>query len=139
MIPTKISFLVLTFFIVVNAGAQDIKKTKLDWTVTGLLDLDTKESANYSCSFTTNGTNDILWKQGGGKLIRTLHVISIDGDWKDIQIEGFVTYYIDEDGEKGTLIFKRSASGTTIVLDLSQSTYARLKQQFSVSRIAKSN
>ena len=139
MIPTKISFLVLTFFITVSAGAQDIKKGKLDWTVTGLLDLNTKESVNYSCSFTTNGANDISWTQGGGKYVTTFHVTSIYGDWADVQNAGSAVFYIEADGEKGSLTFKRTTSGTTIVLDLSQSTDARLKQQYSVSRISNSN
>ena len=135
----KCAFVLAFYCITVHAGAQDIRKTKLDWTVTSLFDLDTKVSVNYSCSFTTNGTNDILWTQSGGKSITTFHVTSISGDWTDVQGAGSAVFSIEAEGEKGTLTFKRFTSGITIVLDLSQSTDARLQQQYSVSRISNSN
>ena len=121
-------------FLAFASQAQDILTTQLIWSVTQLTDLNTSKSASYTCSFKTNGTQQILWVQKNN-YIRTLEVQQTMGTWTNVSRTGQVTYSIAEDSDTGTLTFERTSTGIFITLDLSQGTEPHLRQRFSVDQV----
>ncbi|MFM9839310.1 MAG: hypothetical protein ACKVOQ_13665 [Cyclobacteriaceae bacterium] len=126
------------FALIISAGygiAQDIRATKLIWTVTGLSDLNTNKVSVYNCVFETNGAQAIVWKQKNGAYATTFIVTQMVGTWASVQANGQMVYSIALDGETGTLTFMRDATGAFITVDLSQPSGSRLKHRYSIGQV----
>ena len=115
--------------------AQDIRTTKLVWTVTALSDINTNKNSAYTCVFETNGQQAIAWKQKNGAYNTSFAVTQLTGTWANVQADGQVVYDITLDGETGTLTFARNATGIFITLDLSQAGGSRLKHRYTVGQV----
>jgi hypothetical protein len=87
--------------------------------------------------FKTDSISTIIWDQSND--VATIAVEQADGLWGDVKLSGQITYTISVDGETGTLVFERSASGVYITLDLSQTKGGRLRHRYSVSQVTTSN
>jgi hypothetical protein len=131
----KILFIVISLVTFASLQAQDIRTTKLTWTVTALTDQSTNKNSAYSCVFETNGQQAIVWKQKNGTYIETLGVTQLVGTWASVQANGQVVYNISLDSETGTLTFARNATGAYITIDLSQPGGSRLKHKYSVGQV----
>jgi len=116
---------------------QDIRTAHLSWPVTQLQDLRTNATANYSCVFETQGAGQLLWKQKA--FTTTFTVQNISGTWENIQTEGKSVFDVAAEGLSGTLTFERTASGTTIVLDLTEPGGERIDHRYQVSDIITTN
>lgn len=131
----KILILAISLMTFALLQAQDVRTTKLTWTVTGLSDLNTNKNSVYNCVFETNGAQPIVWKQKNSTYLQALVVTQLTGNWADVQTNGQVGYDISIDGQTGTLTFMRDASGVFITIDLSQPTGNRLRHKYSVSLV----
>ena len=127
----------ISLFILPTVCAQDVRSTGLTWSVNELMDLNKNVSASYSCQFKTNGVMSIGWDQSAYDT--SLTVQQADGQWNDVTTPGQITYSISLDGETGTIVFERTASGVYITLDLSQPNGGRLRHRYSVSQVTASN
>ena len=114
---------------------QNIKNERLKWTVSGLSDLRTNESADYRCTFISDGSDNIQWIQKNGSFINTLKVIGTNGTWDDVKEDGQITFTISFNDEGGTIRFKRSDSAIEIVLDLSPLSESRLYHRYKVEQV----
>lgn len=132
-----ITLFFISLFILPSVCAQDVRSTGLNWSVNELTDLNKNVSASYSCLFKTNGVMSIGWDQSAYDT--SLTVQQADGQWNDVTTPGQITYSISLDGETGTIVFERTASGVYITLDLSQPNGGRLRHRYSVSQVTASN
>ena len=129
----------ITFFLVLffafQAFSQDVTQVGLTWKVNSLYDQSTQQSASYTCSFKSNGPQDILWLQRNGQFTTTLNVLGVNGSWANINSIGTVSYSITSGSESGNIVFERTAEGIFIYLTLSQSGGQPLNYKFSVSEV----
>lgn len=128
-----------TFFIVLffsfPSFSQDITQTGLTWKVNSLIDQQSGQSITYSCTFQTNGTNDIGWIQKNGSFTSKLSVTGYTGTWTNIETPGRLIFQIQSEGESGTLEFVKNLDGTFVKLDLSQGNGNRMRYEFIVNEI----
>lgn len=122
-------------FALVHTYAQDIATNPLTWKVSNLTDLVSNQSAPYSCSFATQGSEPIKWAQRQGRFITTFTVSGVTGSWPDVSKNGKVVLSIAADGQIGSLTFEKSDSGTWITLQLSQPGQGEIKNRFTVQQI----
>lgn len=123
----------LLFGILFASRAQDVQLSKLRWSVNGLTDLKSNSESSYSCTFETDGSNAIIWRQKED--ISTLKVLNMNGAWSDVKLNGGVVYNILIDGLSGTLTFKRTSYEFYTVLDLSNG----IKHRYTLSRVELNN
>ncbi|MBI1767621.1 MAG: hypothetical protein HYR67_04530 [Bacteroidetes bacterium] len=116
-----------------TSQAQNILTTPLSWSVTQLNDLNTNATMAYQCTFKTYGTQSMQWVQK--KATTTLEVTSTSGTWTNVNANGKMVFKISAEGETGSLTFEKSAVGTYITIDLSQSGQTRLRQSYTVGSI----
>lgn len=139
--PSQIKKTITLFFfsllMVLSVSAQNVRTSQLTWSVNELTDLNKNVSASYSCLFKTDGLLSISWDQSAYDT--SLGVQQADGQWSDVSMPGQITYSISLDGETGTIVFERTASGVYITLDLSQPNGGRLRHRYSVSQVTASN
>ncbi len=132
-------FITLFFFTLLASAsfAQDIRNTRLRWTVAGLEDVENAATvSNYSCTFETNGSNAAYWKQKNGTYSTKLAVKSIEGTWINVATEGKATFYIVADGQDGNLVFEKVGNVTNAMLTLSQADGTTNIYKFKVTLIA---
>lgn len=123
----------------ISADAQDISQASLAWKVSSLLDEQSGQSISYSCSFRTNGSNDIVWSQKNGNFTTTLIVLGISGNWPDVTTHGQVTYQVQSGNESGTLEFFKDANGVHVRINLSQGSSSRMRYEFAVEEVKLTN
>ncbi len=123
----------------ITGFSQDIAQTPLTWKVNYLNDEASQQSLPYSCSFKTNGLQNIIWKQRNGQFTSTLSVTGLTGSWTTIDAVGTVSYSITSDTESGSIVFERTTEGIFVYLTLSQSTAQSLIYKFSVSEVTPTN
>lgn len=113
--------LVTALIMGLQASAQDILTAHLSWEVNRLIDQNTQQASSYSCTFETNGRSAVLWKQKGGAVVTSIDITSVTGSWADVKAAGQVIFEIEVEGEPGTLVFERAATGAFISLKLGDS------------------
>lgn len=128
----KIFLLSLLCLALATAQSQDLSQLRT-WQVSGLTDLSSGDSFEYTCSFQTHGTQNITWTQGGGSMTSVFTVTGRQGTWADVSQPGSVTYSVTLGEKSGTLTFERDAAGVRITLDLTATSGPR--QQFQVTSI----
>lgn len=128
----KIFFLSWLCLALASAQSQDLAQVRT-WQVNGLTDLTSGNHFAYTCSFQTQGTQDISWTQGGGSMTSVFTVTGRQGTWADVSQPGSVTYSVTLGEKSGTLTFERDAAGVRITLDLAATNGPR--QQFQVTSI----
>lgn len=128
--------IILVQWLTISSFSQDITQTSLTWKVNYLNDQVSQQSLPYACSFKTNGSQDIVWKQRNGLLTSTLNVTGLTGSWTNIDSIGTVSYAITSGIESGSIAFERTAEGAFAYLTLSQGTAQPLRYKFSVSKIS---
>lgn len=130
-------FLVLIFSL--PTFSQDITQTGLIWKVNSLIDQQSGQSIAYGCTFQTNGTGDISWVQKNQSFTSILSVVGYTGTWANIEIPGRLMFQIQSEGESGTLEFVKNIDGTFIKLDLSQGNTTRMRYDFKVVEVNRTN
>lgn len=134
----KLSFFCAFLLIVICSQAQNASTTELAWSVQGMTDLsggDTTQVASYSCTFETNGTGNGYWRQKNGTFSTKIVVDELIGTWTDVSSPGKLTFQVRMDGQTGTLVFEKEASGTSILLNLSQTDGGTITYRFNVTQI----
>lgn len=115
--------------------SQDIAQTPITWKINYLHDQIAQETLSYTCSFKTNGSQDIVWQQRNGQFTSILNVTGLNGSWTNVDSIGSVSYSITSGVESGSIAFERTADGIFAYLTLSQGTAHPLSYKFSVSKI----
>lgn len=134
------SFLLIIAFFLTSwvTMAQNAATTKLAWSVQGLTDLsggDTTHIASYTSVFETDGTSNGYWRQNNGTFSTKIVVDDLIGSWTDVTVPGKITLQVRMDGQTGTLVFEKEASGTFVLLNLSQTDGSTITYRFNVSQI----
>jgi hypothetical protein len=72
----------------------------------------------YNCSFITNKSSSLKWRQKNGERVTDYSVTSVEGNWQDLKSDGQITYYIKKNNVTGTATFARSDGQYTIHLKM---------------------
>lgn len=115
-------------------SAQNIRTSKLQWTVVELTDLGSQVTAPYQCQFITNEGQPIVWIQDDGDYTSSLTIQSISGDWANVAENGTITYQVNLDGTNGELTIARTSDGLKIILHLTSPT-VNIHHQYKVSQV----
>jgi hypothetical protein len=118
-----------------GAPAQNINTAKLIWTVSQLKDNNTNQQVAYSCTFTTNGSQAILWSQKNGAYMTALAVQGMSGAWANVSTTGKVVYQVSTSGQTGTLTFGRDVGGLFVAIDLYRPDGSRLNHHYSAASV----
>jgi len=129
----KIIFFLFSVCLFTSTMAQNMATDSITWNVVQLRDLTSNATVNYQCQFKTHATQPIYWIQDDW--VTPLTIQSVSGSWINVQVNGKITFQITTDGESGSLVFERTASGVTISIDLSQAGTSRLRHQYLVDQI----
>jgi len=126
--------MVLIWTVAITCPAQNMANTQLTWTVDGLNDLGTGQSASYHCTFSSNGNQAITWSQKNGNFVTTLSVQNVSGTWTNVNLEGQLLYTVSTDGKTGTLKFYRDSQGLFITIDFPRGD-TRLNHRYTVTSV----
>jgi hypothetical protein len=114
--------------------AQNIRTSKLQWTVVELTDLGTQSTMPYQSQFVTDSSNPIAWIQDDGDFTSSLTIQSISGDWTNVAENGAINYQVNLDGTNGELTIARTSDGMKITLHLTSAT-VNIHHQYKVSQV----
>ncbi len=132
-------YIILFFLSVSIAGwTQNAANTELVWSVQGLTDLsggDTTHIASYTCVFETDGASNGYWRQKNGAFSTKIVVDDLVGTWENVSVPGKITLQVRMDGQTGTLVFEKDASGTFVFMNLSQTDGSTITYRFTVTQI----
>lgn len=119
--------------------AQDIRASKLTWKVIRLDDTASKESMDYTAEFITyTDQRKITWNQQNGAHVSDFKITGMEGDWKDIGVEGKVEFTVEYYGKNGKLWIGREGDKLEVRLFFMEDSTNRMPYVFHVSSVTKS-
>jgi hypothetical protein len=122
-------------FLAHSSLAQNIGNARLRWSAAGMEDVSTGATVgSYTCTFETHGTRTAYWRQKNGSYATALTVKGMEGTWADVTAEGKATFHIVADGQTGTLVFEKGASGTFATLRLAQPSGSPKVYKFTITQ-----
>lgn len=100
---------------VAQSGSMTNQKTK--WMSDAGIDLVSGDTITAEVIFTAVDSQTV--QLNTGKFTQTLSVTGTTGTWSNLSQQGSITYYVMLHDTSGTMLFKREASGVSIMLDMS--------------------
>lgn len=98
--------------------AQDLSKSKIQWNSNKFIDLLSNDIINKSVQFITYDNTKIEWIQKNGSIVYSFKIISINGNWSDVNTNGSISFGVAFDGITGSFSFSRIDDVIKIRLDL---------------------
>lgn len=104
--------LLLLFYLPIRISfSQDFFSEPQEWVVKSLTDVKTGKKTNYTSSFLVQ-KNEITWEQRD--FTTKLHIVRIEGEWKDMKKSGSMTLTTRDDEDNILLKFSRRNSQLSI-------------------------
>jgi hypothetical protein len=118
-----------------NVNGQDMTRTTLAWKASQVMDGRTSATKTSTTEFVTHSATSVDWIQRNGELRTTFRVLSVEGTWSDVKERGSVTYLVEYDNHSCKLLFERSDSGVSIVMDFETVPDASKRLTFQINSV----
>lgn len=112
----KIVLLIL-LFTGFNLHGQNILTTTIRWNGVSTFNINTGETLTENTSVVSY-PDHIEWKGADGSVKYTFSILEMNGSWTNTSRIGQVTFEVDKQGQRGTVQFKKDATGIKIRLML---------------------
>lgn len=116
--------------------AQDAVSAGLQWQASKMIDEAHGVTQDNASVFKTAPGN-LQWVQG--KITDSFQVTGTNGNWRDITVNGKITFNISDGTDSGTVTIERSAGGIKLKFDISQGSSERLVRTFQIASVLQIN
>jgi len=126
-------FLVGCMLTPVIIHAQNITEDTISWTSGTSIDMRSSTERTSSSTIVTYPQNKIQLIQGSRT--RELDVMSREGSWSDVSLDGFVVFIVRYGQIEGILRIEKAGDITSALLDFSDAAVSGIKQKFIINSI----
>ena len=126
-------FLVGCMLTTMISHAQNITEDTISWTSGSSIDMRSSAERTSSSTIVTYPQNRIQLIQGSRT--RELDVMSREGSWSDVSLDGFVVFIVRYGQIEGILRIEKAGDITSALLDFSDAAVSGIKQKFIINSI----
>lgn len=101
-------FILLLFAGTLQAQQIAFETDTIQWEVDQLNDTNADSRENFTCVFVTDKAGNIRWIQENGNFVNEFEVQSSEGNWRDLNSDGYKEFMITYLGKNGKIRFSRT-------------------------------
>lgn len=133
---TKYFFILMLILSAVSANAQsgNILTQTRTWHSEAGYDVTTSDSLSAVMRFVTVSA-DRIEHRNHNNVLQTFDVVSTEGSWTNIALEGSMTYHVSHTGMEGTIKVERTTAGVFLTIDFSNPETGGVKIKYIINQV----